>query len=136
MPTSSRSINISVTWRGKKFVVDMNLDATVKDLGEELQKLTNIKQDTMKLIVPQIAGKTSKLLAPFSTEHALLSLQETSITELVNPLGVGLVVLACVLGVCFSQGLSNQVGMGACIRDEKGQFVAAATRYMDAKMNP
>lgn len=26
-------------------------------------------------------GKTSKLLAPFSTEHALLSLQETSITE-------------------------------------------------------
>ncbi|PNY05341.1 ubiquitin and WLM domain-containing protein [Trifolium pratense] len=81
MPTSSRSINISVTWRGKKFVVDMNLDATVKDLGEELQKLTNIKQDTMKLIVPQIAGKTSKLLAPFSTEHALLSLQETSITE-------------------------------------------------------
>ncbi|XP_045817041.1 uncharacterized protein LOC123910055 isoform X3 [Trifolium pratense] len=81
MPTSSRSINISVTWRGKKFVVDMNLDATVKDLGEELQKLTNIKQDTMKLIVPQIAGKTSKLLAPFSTDHALLSLQETSIIE-------------------------------------------------------
>ncbi|CAJ2668318.1 unnamed protein product [Trifolium pratense] len=81
MPTSSSLINISVTWRGKKFVVDMNLDATVKDLGEELQKLTNIKQDTMKLIVPQIAGKTSKLLAPFSTEHALLSLQETSITE-------------------------------------------------------
>jgi hypothetical protein len=59
----------------------MNLDATVKDLGEELQKLTNIKEDTMKLIVPQIAGKTSKLLAPFSTEHSLLSLRETSITE-------------------------------------------------------
>ncbi|WJX39289.1 hypothetical protein P8452_26846 [Trifolium repens] len=81
MPTSSSLINISVTWRGKKFVVDMNLDATVKDLGEELQKLTNIKEDTMKLIVPQIAGKTSKLLAPFSTEHSLLSLRETSITE-------------------------------------------------------
>lgn len=81
MHTPSSMINISVTWRGKKFVVDMNLDATVKDLGEELQKLTDIKEDTMKLIVPQIAGKTSKLLAPFSTEHALLSLQETSITE-------------------------------------------------------
>ncbi|GAU32748.1 hypothetical protein TSUD_323160 [Trifolium subterraneum] len=79
--TSSSMINIFVTWRGKKFVVDMNLDATVKDLGEELQKLTNIKQDTMKLIVPQIAGKTSNLLAPFSTEHALLSLRETSIPE-------------------------------------------------------
>jgi hypothetical protein len=65
MQTSSSMINISVTWRGKKFVVDMNPDATVKDLGEELQKLTDIKEDTMKLIVPQIAGKTSKLLAPF-----------------------------------------------------------------------
>jgi 4-diphosphocytidyl-2C-methyl-D-erythritol kinase len=84
MPTSSSLINISVTWRGKKFVVDMNLDATVKDLGEELQKLTDIKEDTMKLIVPQIAGKTSKLLAPFSTEHALLSLRETSITEVLS----------------------------------------------------
>jgi hypothetical protein len=84
MPTSSSLINISVTWRGKKFVVDMNLDATMKDLGEELQKLTDIKEDTMKLIVPQIAGKTSKLLAPFSTEHALLSLRETSITEVLS----------------------------------------------------
>jgi 4-diphosphocytidyl-2C-methyl-D-erythritol kinase len=62
----------------------MNLDATVKDLGEELQKLTDIKEDTMKLIVPQIAGKTSKLLAPFSTEHSLLSLRETSITEVLS----------------------------------------------------
>ena len=81
MHTPSSLINVSVTWRGKKFVVDMNSDATVKDLGEELQKLTGIKEDTMKLIVPQIAGRTSKLLAPFSTEHALLSLRETYTTE-------------------------------------------------------
>ncbi|XP_050879530.1 uncharacterized protein LOC127083276 isoform X8 [Lathyrus oleraceus] len=81
MHTPSSLIDISVTWRGKKFVVDMNLDATVKDLGEELQRLTDIRQDTMKLIVPQIAGRTSKLLSPFSTEHAILSLREASITE-------------------------------------------------------
>ncbi|XP_004502158.1 uncharacterized protein [Cicer arietinum] len=81
MHTPSSLINISITWRGKKFIVDMNSDATVKDLGQELQKLTGIKEDTMKLIVPQIAGRTSKLLAPFSTEHALLSLRETSLTE-------------------------------------------------------
>ncbi|XP_014628123.1 uncharacterized protein [Glycine max] len=74
-------INISVTWRGKKFVVEMNIGANVKDLGQELQKLTNIKEDTMRFIVPQISARTSKLLAPFSKEHALLSLQETSITE-------------------------------------------------------
>ncbi|CAK8567036.1 unnamed protein product [Lathyrus sativus] len=89
MHTPSTLINISVTWRGKKFVVDMNLDATVKDLGVELQKLTDIREDTMKLIVPQIAGRTSKLLAPFSTEHAILSLWEASITEAKSILMMG-----------------------------------------------
>ncbi|RDX92120.1 hypothetical protein CR513_25799, partial [Mucuna pruriens] len=74
-------LNISVTWRGKKFVVEMDMGANLKDLGQELQKLTNIKEDTMRFIVPQVSGRTSKLLAPFSTEHALLSLQETSIIE-------------------------------------------------------
>ncbi|KAK7304851.1 hypothetical protein VNO77_42742 [Canavalia gladiata] len=81
MQPQSSQLNISVTWRGKKFVVEMNISATVKDLGKELQKLTNIQEDTMRFIVPQTSGKTSKLLAPFSKEHALLSLQETSITE-------------------------------------------------------
>ncbi|XP_027343121.1 uncharacterized protein LOC113855680 isoform X2 [Abrus precatorius] len=81
MQHQSSQLNISVTWRGKKFVVEMNIGATVKDLGQELQMLTNIQEDTMRLIVPQTSGRTSKLIAPFSTEHALLSLQETSITE-------------------------------------------------------
>ncbi|XP_058787200.1 uncharacterized protein LOC131661619 isoform X1 [Vicia villosa] len=82
MHTPSSLVNISVSWRGKKFVVDMSLDATVKDLGEELRKLTDIREDTMKLIVPQVAaGRTSKLLAPFSTEHAILTLREASISQ-------------------------------------------------------
>nr|KYP43042.1 Ubiquitin and WLM domain-containing protein C1442.07c family [Cajanus cajan] len=81
MQPQSSHLNISVTWRGKKFVVEMNVGANVKDLGQELQKLTNIKEETMRFIVPRVSGRPSKLLAPFSTEHALLSLQETSITE-------------------------------------------------------
>lgn len=84
METQSSLLKISVTWRGKKFIVEMNLDATLKDLGQELQKLTNIQEDTMRVIVPKISGKTSKLLAPFSTEHADLSLKETSITEVLS----------------------------------------------------
>lgn len=85
MHTPSSLVNISVSWRGKKFGVDMSLDATVKDLGEELQKLTDIREDTMKLIVPQIAaGRTSKLLAPFSTEHAILTLREASIAQVLS----------------------------------------------------
>jgi len=81
MQPQSSLLNVSVTWRGKKFVVEMNIGATVKDLGQELQKLTNINEDTMRFIVPQISGRASKLLTPFSAEHAVLSLQEASITE-------------------------------------------------------
>ncbi|XP_076904711.1 uncharacterized protein LOC143560257 [Bidens hawaiensis] len=70
---------ISVSWRGKKYVVTMNLSATLEELGQELQKLTAVKSDTLKLIVQ--SKKSSKLLSPFSDEHSRLTLQETSIAE-------------------------------------------------------
>ncbi|GMY09775.1 ubiquitin and wlm domain-containing metalloprotease [Fagus crenata] len=73
--------NISVVWREKSFTIEMNSCATIKELGLELQKLTNVKADTMRLIVPQSSNKSSKLLSPFSDEHAFLSLQETSIRK-------------------------------------------------------
>ncbi|KAK9284353.1 hypothetical protein L1049_023524 [Liquidambar formosana] len=72
---------ISVTWRGKKFNVEMSSGATLKEFGYELLKLTSVKADTMRLIVPQSSNKSSKLLNPFSDEHSHLSLQETSILE-------------------------------------------------------
>ncbi|KAJ9560864.1 hypothetical protein OSB04_006024 [Centaurea solstitialis] len=79
MEHGSNFHEISVTWRGKKYVVTMDLGATLEELGLELQKLTAVKEDTLKLIVPSY--KMSKLLSPFSNEHSHLTLQETSITE-------------------------------------------------------
>ncbi|XP_015881509.3 uncharacterized protein LOC107417406 [Ziziphus jujuba] len=76
-----QSINVSVIWRGKKFVVGMSPCATLKDLGHEMQKLSEVKADTMRFIVPQNSNKSSKLLFPFSDEHERLSLQESSIVE-------------------------------------------------------
>ncbi|KAM5580503.1 hypothetical protein ABKV19_009976 [Rosa sericea] len=73
--------NVEVIWRGNKITVEIDSDATVKKLGHELQRLTNVKADTMRLIVPQLPNKTSRLLSPFSDEHERLSLQETSILE-------------------------------------------------------
>ncbi|PON44609.1 WLM domain containing protein [Trema orientale] len=73
--------NVSVIWRGRKFTVQMDPTATLKELGDELQKLTHVKADTMRFIVPQFLNKSSKLLTPFSEEHERLSLEETSITE-------------------------------------------------------
>ncbi|KAG5548185.1 hypothetical protein RHGRI_013777 [Rhododendron griersonianum] len=57
----------------------MNSAASLKDLGHELQKLTDVKADPMRLIVPQASDKSSKLLSPFSEEqHSCLRLQEIS----------------------------------------------------------
>ncbi|XP_065874467.1 uncharacterized protein [Euphorbia lathyris] len=74
-------LSIIVIWRGNKYVVEMNPDASLKNLGDELQKLTDVKPDTMRLFVPQISSKCSKLLSPYSKEHSELSLQKASIVE-------------------------------------------------------
>ncbi|XP_059662929.1 uncharacterized protein LOC132308742 [Cornus florida] len=73
--------NISVTWRGKKFILEMDSAATLKELGHELQKLADVKADTMRLIVPQSSNKFPKLLLPFSDEHSALSLRDISFLE-------------------------------------------------------
>lgn len=71
--------NVAVTWRGKKFILEMDASATLKELGHKLQKLTDVKEDTIRLIVP--SNKSPKLLSPFIEEQSSLALQETSIFE-------------------------------------------------------
>lgn len=90
-----QSINISVIWRGKKFIIGMSPAATIKELGHEMQKLTDVKADTMRLIVPQNSNKSSKLLFPFSDEHERLILRETSIVEV-------FIYYDSVFGACIS----------------------------------
>ncbi|XAR68145.1 hypothetical protein NMG60_11003177 [Bertholletia excelsa] len=80
MQLQENTHNISVSWRGKKFVVEMNSGATLKELGDKLLMLSNVKADTLRLIVPQ-SSKSSKLLYPFSDEHSGMSLAETSSLE-------------------------------------------------------
>jgi hypothetical protein len=53
----------------------------VKDFGQLLQDLTNVKPETLKLIVPQSANKGSKLITPFSDSHSSLILKEAAIDE-------------------------------------------------------
>lgn len=74
-------ISVPIIWRGKKFVVEINSEASLKELGEELQKLTDVEADTIRLIVSQPLTKSSRLLMPFSDEHSSLRLQETGIIE-------------------------------------------------------
>ncbi|XP_011085479.1 uncharacterized protein LOC105167449 isoform X1 [Sesamum indicum] len=68
-----------VIWRGQKFVVEMNPSAPLKELGEKLQELTNVKADTLRLLVRM--EKSSKLLYPFSNEHSCLSLDSASVLK-------------------------------------------------------
>lgn len=64
-------LKISIIWKGNKYVVEMSSDACFKELGNELQKLTDVKVDTMWLIIPQKEG--SKLMSHFSDDHSRLS---------------------------------------------------------------
>ena len=79
MEEKGNMVNVTVIWRGNKYMVEMNSGAYLKELGDELQKLTDVKADTMRLIVPQLSGKGSRMLHPFSDEHSCLSLQEASV---------------------------------------------------------
>lgn len=81
MEEQENIMNVTVIWRGNKYMVEMNSGAFLKDLGDELRKLTDVKADTMRLIVPQFSEKGSKMLHPFSDEHSCLSLQEASIAR-------------------------------------------------------
>lgn len=82
MQDSESLLKILVIWRGNKYVVEMNSGASLKELGHELLKLTAVKADTMRFIVPQ--NKGSKLLSPLADDHSSLSLQEVSITEVLS----------------------------------------------------
>ncbi|KAF8391621.1 hypothetical protein HHK36_023927 [Tetracentron sinense] len=73
--------NFMVIWRGKKLNVEMNSGSTLKDFGHKLQKLTNVKADTMRLLIPRSSDKSSKLITPFSDEYSSLSLHEASVFE-------------------------------------------------------
>jgi len=74
-------MNVLIIWRGKHLNVEVDQTCTIHELGDKLQKLTNVKSDTMRLLVPQSRNKGSRLVSPFSDEHANLSLIEASILE-------------------------------------------------------
>ncbi|KAI3992572.1 hypothetical protein MKX01_020864 [Papaver californicum] len=81
MEKEHNMVNIFVVWRGKKLCVETNSKSTMKEFGQKLQELTNVKSDTMRLLVPKSSNKGSSLLVPFSDEHSSLRLQDSSILE-------------------------------------------------------
>ncbi|WOH02644.1 hypothetical protein DCAR_0522033 [Daucus carota subsp. sativus] len=79
--------DISVTWRAKKFIVPMTPNATLREFGDSLQKLTDVRADTLRLIVR--SDKSSKMLYPFSDEHSSLTLQETPLFQVKSIMMMG-----------------------------------------------
>ncbi|KAL6010305.1 hypothetical protein ACLOJK_000736 [Asimina triloba] len=72
---------ILVIWRGKHLNVEIDSNSTFKEFGCKLQRLTNVKPETMRLLVPRSTDKGSRLVTPFSEEHSSLCLQEAAIVE-------------------------------------------------------
>ncbi|VVB01437.1 unnamed protein product [Arabis nemorensis] len=81
MEDSGRTIRVSVMWKGNNYTVEIDSESCLKDLGSELRKLTGVMSETLRLIVPRLNEKGSRLLFPFSDEHSGLSLHEASIIE-------------------------------------------------------
>ena len=54
MEEQGNMVNVTVIWRGNKYMVEMNFGAYLKELRDELQKLTDFKAYTMWLIFPQL----------------------------------------------------------------------------------
>ncbi|KQJ98865.1 uncharacterized protein LOC100839730 [Brachypodium distachyon] len=77
----NRVARMSVTWRSRQLDVDADPNCTVKEFGQLLQDLTNVKPETLKLIVPQSTTKGSKLIMPFSDSHSGLTLKEAAVSE-------------------------------------------------------
>lgn len=84
MADQQNVLSIVVVWRGKHFNVKMDSNSTIKEFGHTLLTLTNVKPDTMRLLMPRSTNMGSKLLTPFSEEHSSLSLQEAAIVEVAN----------------------------------------------------
>ncbi|ESQ33233.1 hypothetical protein EUTSA_v10003827mg [Eutrema salsugineum] len=78
---SGRTMKVSVVWKGNKYTLQIDSGSNLKDLGYELMKLTGVTAETLRLIVPRLNEKGSRLFLPFSDEHSSLSLQESSIIE-------------------------------------------------------
>ncbi|KAK6120641.1 hypothetical protein DH2020_045616 [Rehmannia glutinosa] len=107
-----------VVWRGQKFVVEMNRSATFKELGEKLQELTNVKADTLRLLVPM--EKSSKLLYPFSDEHSCLSLDSTLVLKCDAS---GHVVAVTLISVLDSLKLGKSIRMMGVPKDEVDELL-------------
>ncbi|KAH0436138.1 hypothetical protein IEQ34_026458 [Dendrobium chrysotoxum] len=75
------TINVEVIWRGTKLNVEVNTRWTLGELGKKLVELTNVRPDTLKLLVPQTNTKGSRLLAPFSADNSSVEIQETGIIK-------------------------------------------------------
>ncbi|CAN8232619.1 unnamed protein product, partial [Cochlearia groenlandica] len=79
---SRRSIVIvSVIWKGNEYEVEMGSESDLKELGFELRKITGVKPETLRLIVPRLNQKGSILILPFSDQHSSLSLRESYIVQ-------------------------------------------------------
>lgn len=74
-------MKVSVTWRGNKYIIEIDSKANLMDLGYELRNLTGVTAETLRLIVPRLNEKGSNLILPCSDDHSCLTLQESSIVE-------------------------------------------------------
>jgi hypothetical protein len=72
MEVGRENMAIRVLFRGKTYVVDMPVDATVGELGKQMSHMTGVALPNMKLLVPPRGGFPATALLPASSNQQSL----------------------------------------------------------------
>lgn len=72
MEVVRENMAIRVLFRGKTYVVDMPVDATVGELGKQMSHMTGVALLNMKLLVPPRGGFPATALLPASSNQQSL----------------------------------------------------------------
>jgi hypothetical protein len=78
MEVVREKMTIRVLFRGKTYVVDMPVDATVGELGKQMSHMTGVTLLNMKLLVPPRGGFRATALLPASSNQQSLLLFNNS----------------------------------------------------------
>lgn len=78
-------MTIRVLFRGKTYVVDLPVDATVGELGKQMNHMTGVALLNMKLLVPPRRGFPATALLPASSNQQSLLLFNNPGFSVVRP---------------------------------------------------
>eukprot|EP00249_Psilotum_nudum_P015587 c25413_g1_i1 orf=416-2413(-) len=80
-PAQHQQMPLTILYRTSTFHLSATSDSSIRQLGEQLQALTGVAPQTMRLLVPQSHRSAPSALLPFSDAHASILLGQSGIQD-------------------------------------------------------